>query len=316
MGAEDEADSAVFQKKIAAAARSGIEHFIFDWYDDAPFLNRALEQGYLASANKNDVKFCLMWANNDWYNLMPARLHEKEPQLTFSGIYDAAAFDRITDYILRKYIHHPSYLTIDGCPYFSIYELKNLIDRMGGLEITKLAFQRFRTKIRANGFPDLHLNPVAWGVNGMTDTPGVLRELGVSSVTSYTWAHHCNMPTFPSSKYADVSLQATEYWAKAPTQFGVPYHVDVSASWDPSPRTCQSDRYEQVGYPFTPILQGNDPAAFQEVLTRAKAHMDSNPDVPKILTINSWNEWTEGSYLEPESTFGMGYLDAVRNVFK
>jgi hypothetical protein len=36
---------------------------------------------------------------------------------------------------------------------------------------------------------------------------------------------------------------------------------------------------------------------------------------PKILTINAWNEWTEGSYLEPDTEFGMGYLEAVRNVF-
>ncbi|MDR1887433.1 MAG: glycoside hydrolase family 99-like domain-containing protein, partial [Prevotellaceae bacterium] len=31
--------------------------------------------------------------------------------------------------------------------------------------------------------------------------------------------------------------------------------------------------------------------------------------------INSWNEWTETSYLEPCTMFGYGYLEAVRNVF-
>jgi len=43
--------------------------------------------------------------------------------------------------------------------------------------------------------------------------------------------------------------------------------------------------------------------------------MDSLHEVPKILTINSWNEWTEGSHLEPESLYGMGYLDAIRSIF-
>jgi len=128
-GTEDEADPKVFQKKIGAAAASGIGHFIFDWYwyEDAPFLNRALEQGYLGAANKNEVKFCLMWANHDWHNIMPARLHEKESPLVFRGSYDAAAFDKIIDYILTRYFTQSSYLMIDGCPYFSIYELKNLI---------------------------------------------------------------------------------------------------------------------------------------------------------------------------------------------
>ncbi|MBM3852146.1 MAG: hypothetical protein FJ399_03215 [Verrucomicrobia bacterium] len=35
----------------------------------------------------------------------------------------------------------------------------------------------------------------------------------------------------------------------------------------------------------------------------------------RILTLNAWNEWTEGSYLEPDTEHGYGYLEAVREVF-
>ena len=34
-----------------------------------------------------------------------------------------------------------------------------------------------------------------------------------------------------------------------------------------------------------------------------------------LVTINSWNEWTETSYLQPDNVYGYGYLEAVKKVF-
>jgi len=46
-----------------------------------------------------------------------------------------------------------------------------------------------------------------------------------------------------------------------------------------------------------------------------KQHLLANPNGPRILNINCWNEWTEGSYLEPDTKNGMKYLEAVQAVF-
>lgn len=32
------------------------------------------------------------------------------------------------------------------------------------------------------------------------------------------------------------------------------------------------------------------------------------------MNINCWNEWTEGSYLEPDMVHGTAYLDVVKEV--
>ena len=34
-----------------------------------------------------------------------------------------------------------------------------------------------------------------------------------------------------------------------------------------------------------------------------------------MLFVEAWNEWGEGSYIEPHREFGFGYLEAIRQVF-
>ena len=85
--------------------------------------------------------------------------------------------------------------------------------------------------------------------------------------------------------------------------------------WDASPRCLQSDKFQQHDYPWTPVFTGNTPAAFETQLREAKAFLDRYNPRHKILVINAWNEWTEGSFLLPEQQYGEGYLKAVKTVF-
>ena len=66
-GYTDEADPAAMAQKIDAAADHGVDAFIFDWYwyEDGPYLERALEEGFLGAANNERLKFSLMWADHD-----------------------------------------------------------------------------------------------------------------------------------------------------------------------------------------------------------------------------------------------------------
>ncbi len=163
-GYEDESDPRVFEKKIAAASARGIDAFIFDWYwyKDGPFLESALTEGYLKSSNCKDLKFAVMWANHDWFDIQPAKM-VGAPSLQFAGAIAAEPFRAMVDRLLRLF-QHPSYLLVDGCPYFSIYELYRFIQGLGGVQQAALALEQMRGKARALGFPDIHINAVTWGV--------------------------------------------------------------------------------------------------------------------------------------------------------
>ena len=61
-------------------------------------------------------------------------------------------------------------------------------------------------------------------------------------------------------------------------------------------------------------MRNNTPEEVKKCFEMAKAFSDKYNTTP-LITINSWNEWTEMSYLEPDDVYGYGYLEAVRDVF-
>ncbi|NOY81073.1 MAG: hypothetical protein GXP31_08720 [Kiritimatiellaeota bacterium] len=320
-GHEDEADPRVMSRKIDAAADHDIDFWIFDWYwyDDGPFLERGLEQGFLNAPNNDRLRFCCMWANHDWLNIHPARRTDVR-QVLYPGQVGDAAFETLTQHVIDRYFRHPSHLLIDGRPYFSIYELTRLLAGFGSVSATRTALDRFRDRTRAAGFPDLHLNAVVWGRPVLpgeekpADAARLVADLGFDSVTSYVWIHHVPLNDSPFTAYEQVRDAYFQYWDDARVRFGVPYFPNVTVGWDSSPRTVQSDRWAPVGYPFTNMIGGSTPAAFETALRLARDRLEDSGD-KRILTVNAWNEWTEGSYLEPDAEYGMARLEALRAVF-
>ncbi|GAA3413078.1 glycoside hydrolase family 99-like domain-containing protein [Paenibacillus hodogayensis] len=322
-GYEDESDPLVMGNKIDAAASHGIDAFLFDWYwyEDGPFLQRALEQGFLKAANNDKLKFALMWANHDWQDIHPATRSRPYKTLA-SGAVSKNAFLAACEHIVHTYFSHPSYLRVDGKLYFSVYELMSLVAGLGSIDETREALGQFRDMVRQAGLGELHLNAVVWGVQllpgekEVTNPAHMLRTLGFDSVASYVWIHHHKLETFPETRYATIREKSKQTMETLSGQYDLPYYPNVTMGWDSSPRTIQSDRFDNLGYPYMPLLGDNTPEQFELALREAKAFLERRNDAGTVLcTINAWNEWTEGSYLEPDTVHGTAYLQAVRNVF-
>ena len=313
-GYTNEADPTVMEKKIATALDYGVNVMIFDWYwyGDKPFLEDALNNGFLKAKNSTDMKFYLMWANHDHTSYLDPSNPDKST-IYWPGGVDRKIFDGMIDHIINDYFKQPNYYTINGEPVLSIYELSTFISGMGGSEKAKAAIDYFRQKTIEAGFPGLHLQAILWGniPSTLKDVPGdavqtqntTVEYFGFSSMTNYQWCHFVR----PSGDYIPWAEQANAKWAEWDTTFTTPYCPHVSIGWDSNPR-----------FPIKKqeLIVNNKPQYFQQYLQKAKEYIDQHPGQPRLITINAWNEWAEGSYLEPDKKNGFGYLEAVRNVFK
>jgi len=323
-GYEDESDPVVMEKKIAAAADNGITGFIFDWYwyEDGGFLQNCLEKGFMNAKNNDRLKFALMWANHDWTDIHPAsRSVQRNPILQASGNVSSKAFYDATEYIIDNYFTHPSYWRIDGGLYFSIYVIANIVHSFDDMKRAREAIEDFRQRVRDRGLGEINLNGVVWGQQILpgdtmpTDTNVILEQLGFDSVTSYVWIHNDVMTDFPFTDYTQIRKVSEKHYTEFEKKYCKPYYPNVTMGWDPTPRTVQTDVYDNIGYPFTPIMSNNTPEEFEKALVAVKKYLDNSPLKTKVFHINAWNEWTEGSYLEPDTVNKMGYLEAIKKVF-
>ncbi|HWR99771.1 MAG TPA: glycoside hydrolase family 99-like domain-containing protein [Prolixibacteraceae bacterium] len=320
-GYTDEKDPVVMAQKIGAAADNGIDCFIFDWYmyEDGPFLNRCIDEGFLKAKNCARIKFGLMWANHDWVDIHPYTRGAPQ-KLLYPGKVSPKRFDEICDLVIKEYFTKPNYWKIDGKAYFSVYDVKKFVEGFGSMEATKAAMDRMRNKAIAAGLKGVHWNLVAWGnpilpvEKAPSNTPELIRMLGFDSSTSYVWIHHVALPK-TQTDYNYVRDAYFAHWNKAKAEYGVPYFPNVTMGWDPTPRCDLKSEWAPVGYPFMNTIGNNTPENFKTALQMTKDKLLADPKGPGILNINCWNEWTEGSYLEPDIVNGMKYLESVKEVF-
>ena len=90
-----------------------------------------------------------------------------------------------------------------------------------------------------------------------------------------------------------------------------PYFPVITAGWDATPRTIQSDIYRKGDYPFTAIMD-TDCEAFRKQFSDLAGLLRNRPEADRVVFFNAWNEWTEGSYLEPDTFNKYKLLEIIK----
>ncbi len=320
-GYEDESLPEAMAKKIDAAADHGLDAFVFDWYwYDGPYLAKALDEGFLKAPNRNRLKFALMWANHDWHDRHPTSyIGTLNAPTIFPWSSTPDTIGWVWDYIIKHYLTQPNYWRVGGKPYFSIYAVKRFIQQMGGSQGAAGVLNCLREKAVKAGLPGVHLNAV-WYDN-LDDRPFSecatyfwSHEVGFDSYTSYNSAGATPVWSrkFPFVEYCEAAEEYLGLADRALKKLEVPYFPVVTAGWDSSPRTVQSDVYRFGNYPFLPIME-TDIAGFRDLLEQLAALLRDRRPEEQILFFNAWNEWTEGSYLEPDTFNGFKLLEEIKS---
>ena len=305
-GYENEADPKVMEKKIDAAVSHGVNVFIYDWYwyCGRPFLEDALDKGFLGASNNGKMKFFIMWANHHvnqgWNNKVSDNMKDG---WIWRGWQSGDEYRKIVARWIANYFLRPNYYRICGKPVLMVYEVKTFVEGMGGLEQAKESIAYLRGECEKAGLGGVHLMCCDYDLD-----PSQVRSLGFDSATIYNLVHWSSPDGNPD--YDAWARKAEERFDIGRRELGVKaYFAHSSVGWDQNPRLPPAC--------VTPTVLGSSPAKFAASLRRVKDWCDRNTPEghPHLVTINSWNEWTEGSYLEPDEKWGFGYLEAVKEVF-
>lgn len=318
LGELDESLPSTWEKYNQLCKQSGIDVLIWDWYwyDGEPCLHEALEDGFLRSSNRNDVKFACMWTNHDWYVLYPSLL--PNGYRAYPPSYRAPDFSleecwRSLTYIISRYCHLENYWRIDGKPVICIWD-PNRLDAALGVDGVKKLLRELNDYAVKLGHKGLHFHSSGFY------SPNEKAE-GYATAGSYnpfTWVADNYQPKdveLPDYGIAAADV-AFKLWPMHNKDFKVPYLPSLSPGWDSTPRYIMP-QYNPAGspdrskWPGCVILDNETPAAFNALVKASFAYLNSHPEVPRIITIACFNEWTEGHYMLPDNRFGYGMLDAL-----
>jgi hypothetical protein len=307
-GYEMDNDPKVVGKWIDAASDHGVNVFVYDWYwyDEGPFLESALNDGFLKAGNNGKMQFYIMWANHDVkYNYWNVHRYKDNTAILWDARVDWKNYRIIVDRVINRYFKQPNYFKINGEPVFSIFSVNKLVESFGSVEESRKALDYFRDEVKKAGFPGLHIQWNQGGGSVMSEEAAGqfadnVKAMGFNSVAMY------NMGGF-AEDYVVYGTNSVRIREQMDSVLEVPVFPCVSIGWDDTPRFPAKGIHDVVHY-------NNTPRSFAALLSRAKKYADSHPEQPRLITINAWNEWVEGSYLLPDMLNGFGYLEAVKDV--
>lgn len=304
------------------AKEYGIYGFCFYhyWFDGKLLLERPVEL-FLKSKDIN-FPFCICWANEEWTNRW------------ISGKSDVLIKQRYGDlnewkdhfYYLLPFLKDKRYIQKDGKPVVIIYrpdlitKKNEMLKYWGEMAIKEGLKGICFMSQRADGFLDGNSSDLSMFDYNIEYQPGIAFRTVYASSNSFIKLRLIKRRLvmliekklhIPREKFAlkknhnGVSIRDYDrLWGWIINQRPL-FNNSIPGAfvgWDNTPRTGENGS----------VVVGSSPKKFEyylsEQIKRAKTVYNQD-----MIFLFAWNEWAEGGFLEPDETYGYGFLNAVKN---
>lgn len=291
----------VQRRQIELAKNYGIYGFCFYfyWFGGQRLLEKPLNNFF---ENKDlDFPFCVNWANENWTRRWDGRENEILMEQSHSPKDDIDFIKEVSVLFKDK-----RYIRVNGRPLLMIYAPSLLPN-------AKETAERWRDYCRKNGIGEIYL--VFNHTHGSFQEPN---EIGFDAAAEFPPHNLGNLPDASNKvrilnknykgnirDYNDILLfneKRKDHKNIKHKQFRC-----LCTGWDNEAR--------KPGKGFTFI--NSSPLLYKKWLNEICEYTNENfEENEKLVFINAWNEWAEGTYLEPDRKFGYAYIQATRDILE
>ncbi len=280
------------RRQVELAKNYGIYGFCFYyyWFAGKRMLERPIDQ-YLADPSL-DLPFCLCWANENWTR----RWDGAENEVLIRQVHGEHEYRHFIRDIAR-YFEDPRYIRVAGRPLLLVYRVDILPNPVG-------AAQTWREECRRLGLGEIYVAAVQ--SFGISDP----RPYGFDAAIEFPPHHleeaivHDRVPAASKRRFAgqifDYTTAAKAMIAHRAEDYTL--YKTVMPSWDNTPRKGHKAH----------VFINSSPRTYKQWLEEAVRYsIRALPKDRRFVFINAWNEWAEGTHLEPDQRYGYAYLQAT-----
>jgi hypothetical protein len=273
----------------------GIGFVVFDWYwgNGREYLGHAVE-AYHRVEGRHRTPYALMWANHS------------------RSLQSGADFYAMVRHLLEKHVKRPEYLKFKGRPVLFIMVPDQLERSASALNVSAAQMlERAQAMARASGLPQ-GLIFIAGAGAGSPVTKGPDAARGYDGFFAYNY-HEGPGGLIGTERRMSRSFKELDdgyrgHWRHFQNSASLPYVVTLTAGWDKRPWGGSQDPLHDNSVPTD--------AEFLAHLKAGKAAMQAQAAKGGGLgLLCCWNEFGEGSIVEPTKQRGTKTLEIVRQVF-